>query len=547
MSERRYLELSVPRREAGKPSFCADSAQGIEDWAGAVSMADAEAAGETLLAAIEELNRLELSTARRFHAMETLRPLVHFVCSSVASGEAATGRARDERVRRLARLAQTLQVELATGYKIVLADGLRSEIDFHSGSTRASAGGRIIAAIHRTISELSHALLRCLQQYTPPPRRLWAQLHQLYSLAESRGVDDATVRDPENQVRERTTISDAYARALMLGSARANTLRPNMLGILFSVLEDWSRLVKVSSDATWHGTTVVVNLLSDNPPTPYSLYESSDEEDLRSVDASALLAPLNSYLSDDSIEGRERPAMLEGADDDLVRHAVQAWGAVTKRAYKRMPIDGEVQLCAGMDALHAHIGTPRRRSRSKVSEPVFTLKLVDASPGGYGMTFSGEWPADLQTGDLLGVRENDLSEWHVAVLRWFWNDTDGARMGVELLAPRAEAASARVLATRGDGNSEWIPVLVLPEVRALSQPPLLITPRARFRVGQKLALRRAEGESRVRLNRSGSLTPSFQQFELIELGGGGADNQPDTGIEVDFIEAGDDVLEQFEF
>ncbi|HSG88876.1 MAG TPA: hypothetical protein VLA56_06675 [Pseudomonadales bacterium] len=549
MNDRRSLELSVPRRENGKLSFCDDSLAGIEQWASAVSMSDSEAAAETLLAAIEELNRLEMASGRRFHAMETLRPLVHFVCSAIAGNRSRSGRARDgEQGRRQARLAQTLQVELATGYKIVIAEGLRTGTDFHAGTTRTSAGGRIIVAIHRNISELSHALLRCLQQYTPAPRRLWAQLHQLYYLAESKGVDDATVRDPENQLRERTSITDAYARALMLGSARANTLRPHMLGTLFNVLEDWSSLVRLVPDVSYHGGTVVVDLTSDEPPKTYALYQSHDDEDLRCLDASALLTPLNNYLADDASDVGARPALLEATNDDLVRHAVRAWGAVTKRAYKRMPVDGSVAVCAGMRALHAQITMDRDRRRSRRAlqdDPaLFSLRLVDASPGGYGMTFEGEGPEDLQTGELLGVREPGSSEWHVAVLRWFWNGADGARLGIELLAPRAEAAEARVLTTRGS-HSDWAEALVLPEVSALSQPPLLITPRGPFRVAQKLALRRDGEEARVRLQAARPLTDSFQMFELKELAGAGG--LPVTGIEVDYIDAGDDELEQFDF
>lgn len=551
MSTRRSIEIAIPPQQPGSPSFCEGGQEGIEAWASAVSMTDPQAAAETLFAAIEELNRLEIQAGRRFHALETLRPLVHFTCAAMASSRLRRGREfEDGRAR--ARLAQSLQTELASGYNIIIAESLRSGVELHAGSTRSSAGGRVVVAMHRTITELSHALLRCLQHYTPPPRRLWAQLHQLYRLAESKGVENTGVQDPEHQLRKRTTIADAYARALMLGAARPNTLRPGVLGTLFAVLEDWSRLVRVvGAGADDHGALLHVELNGDGPPFPRAMHTPARGEDLRSLDASALLFPLNVWLADETGHGGERPALLEAASDDLVRHAVRAWGAITKRSYKRMPVAGRVDACVGMNALHVHLGEEctQRAAGAGVGQPaqddarLFQLALVNASPGGYGMTLEGEWPADLQVGELLGIRERDTADWHVAVLRWFNNTDDSMRIGIELLAPRAEPARARVLTTRG--GSDWTSVLILPEISAIAQSSQLITPRGRFRVGNKLILQRPGRENRARLEASHVITDSFVQYALAELGVDSATR--DTGIEVDYIDAGDSELRKFNF
>ena len=548
MNTQRSIEIAIPPQRPGKPSFCAETQDGIEAWASGLSMADAQAAANTLFAAIAELNRLKMRAGRRFYALETLRPLVHFTCAAMARSRLRRGHELKEG-RQRARLAQALQTELACGYSIIIAESLRRGVELHAGSTRSSAGGRVVVAIHRTITELSHALLRCLQHYTPPPHRLWAQLHQLFSLAESRGVLNSKVQDPEHQLRRRSSIADAYARALMLGAARPNTLRPGVLGTLFVVLEEWSRLVHVVDDGDDHGSMMVVELNGDGPPVPRSLQTADDDRDLRSLDASALLLPLNSYLADAAGRDSERPALLAAANDDLIRHAVHAWGAITKRSYKRMPVAGHLDACLGMQALHRNldaggrqrVARRRKRNAENTAPPLFQLTLMDASPGGYGMTLEGEWPADLQVGELLGIREHDTADWHIAVLRWACNTGDAMRIGIELLAPRAEAASARVLTTRGGSN--WTQVLILPEISAIAQPSQLITPRGQFRVGQKLMLRRHSRETRARLEASQAITDSFVQYALAEFGGDSTTRV--TGIEVDFIDDGDSELRKF--
>lgn len=554
LNEERTMSLSIPRREARELSFSDGSVEDLARWADELPITEGVAAGTLLRDALSELNRTEGASLVRFEQMELLRPVAHFVCSAFAP-QARRALLIDEQEREEAILAQSLQFELATGYKIVLVDALRNDVELAPGASRSSPSGIALIALHRTLTELAQTLLRSLQRYTPPPPRLWEQLHQLYALAEMKGVLTESVHDEENQFRPETRIIDAYVRAAMLGAARPNTLRPATLGTLFKVLEDWARFVDLSPDEPEDGVHAVLDLSGDHPPVTAALYTHHDDEDLRTVDATRLLDVLNRHLDPEQTQVQAGPVMPEKDPDDLVRHAVQAWGVVTKRIFKRMPVEGGLRICAGMLAIHYHIadgvpfedrlvgGTRRRPGRVPARFRVFELTLADASPGGYGLVCEGDFPEDLQTGDLLGVHKEGGGEWHIAVVRWFGNEPSGARLGIELLAPRAEPAGARRVASRGSAR-EWVPVLLLPELRALHQPSALITPRGAFRIGQKLALNCGGRERKVRLETSRSFTDNFHQFALKELGDRG--EQPDTGIQVDYLDD-DDAFEQFDF
>ena len=555
MNEERTLSLSIPKREDRALSFSDGSIDGLARWADELPITEGFAAGTLLRDALAELNRTTGEHDLRFQQMELLRPVAHFVCSTFAPAQARRALLVDEQERAEANLAQSLQFELATGYKIVLVDGLRSGIDLEAGARRESPAGIALIAVHRTLTELAQTLLRSLQRYTPPPPRLWQQLHQLFALAELRGVLDETVHDEENQFRPETRIVDAYVRATMLGAARPNTLRPTTLGTLFKVLEDWTRFVDLSTEEPEDGAHAVLNLSGDHPPITAAAYEHGEDEELRVIDSTRLLDVLNRHLDPEQTQVQTGPVMPETDPDELVRHAVQAWGVVTKRIFKRMPVEGRLKICAGMLAIHYHVadgvpfedrlvgGTRRRPGRVPARFRTFELTLADASPGGYGLVCEGDFPEDLQTGDLLGVHKEGVGEWHIAVVRWFGNEPSGARLGIELLAPRAEPAGARRVASRGSAK-EWVPVLLLPELRALHQPSALITPRGAFRIDQKLALNCGGRERKVRLEASRSFTDNFHQFTLTELGDRG--EQPDTGIKVDYLDD-DDAYEHFDF
>lgn len=557
MKEERTLSLSIPKREARALSFSDGSVEDLARWTNELPITDSMVAGTRLRDALAELNRSEGDPLTRFRQMELLRPVAHFICSSFAPTRPRRALFTDDTERAEAHLAQALQFELATGYKIVLVDVLRSGVELTPRVQRESPGGVALVALHRALTELAQTLLRSLQRYTPPPPRLWEQLHRLYALAELRGVLDETVRDEENKFRSETRIVDAYLRAAMLGAARPNTLRPATLGTLFSVLEDWARFVVLSPEAPEDEAHAVLDLASDRPPLAAALYTHREDEELRVIHPTRLLDVLHRHLDPEMTQVTAGPVMPEHDADELVRHAVQAWGVVTKRVFKRLPIDGELEFCAGMLAIHYHIaggvpfedrltgGTRRRGARVPARFRTFDLVLADASPGGYGLVCEGDFPEDLQTGDLLGVHKAGAGEWHIAVVRWFGNEPSGARLGIELLAPRAEPAGARRIATRSSAQ-DWSPVLLLPELRALHQPAGLITPRGTFRIGQKLALNQGGREHKVRLETSRSFTDNFHHFTLTELGDRGAPHaQPFTGIEVDYLD--DDAFDQFDF
>ncbi|MEZ5554458.1 hypothetical protein [Haliea sp.] len=145
----------------------------------------------------------------------------------------------------------------------------------------------------------------------------------------------------------------------------------------------------------------------------------------------------------------------------------------------------------------------------------YTIKSINASPGGYCLAWEETPPGIIRSGDLLCVREDDHPNWVLATIRWVSHlEGKSTLIGVELLSPGAESWGARIHAETG--LSEPIRVLLLPEIKLVAQPPTLITPRSGFREGQGLTLLR-EGTTRdVRLQRLVAATGAYSQFEFRE-------------------------------
>ncbi|HET8708130.1 MAG TPA: GTPase, partial [Pseudomonadales bacterium] len=149
---------------------------------------------------------------------------------------------------------------------------------------------------------------------------------------------------------------------------------------------------------------------------------------------------------------------------------------------------------------------------------IFSCRLVNSSPGGYCLQWTSATPASVKTGEILAVRETEQSNWAIAVIRWVKQfKTEGTRMGIELLAPKATPAAARVVQKTGD-LTEYMRALVLPELRAIGQPSTLITPSVPFQVGQKIMCTLNGEELKGQLIKLVTSTASISQFQFKLFG-----------------------------
>ncbi len=90
------------------------------------------------------------------------------------------------------------------------------------------------------------------------------------------------------------------------------------------------------------------------------------------------------------------------------------------------------------------------------------------------------------------------------------------QIGVELLSPTATPYGARVLQKMGDSQSEYMRVLVLPEVTPTGQAKTLITPAVSFKENQKVMLVQNGREVTVLLTKLVFSSGYYSQFEFLE-------------------------------
>jgi len=570
--------LTAPAPELENLSFALPEPDSVGEWISRLPMANVPETAGQIRQATFEIARLDTDWATRMALLEGIRPTILYLTARLDKAANSAGTSADA----ITRLAQRLQTNLCSGYKAVVLAA------FEDAESDAQACRTASLAIHRALSDLSRTLLRTLQYYVAPADKLWLNLHQLYLLAETLGIQDEEQADTGNAGSPELSINAVYLRSVLLALARPYQLRHRELSDVFTALAGWDGLTHLTADLD--DGLYAVDLGSDKGPAPSESLKRN--ESCRGIELAALMTELESHLN--RTDAGDGPGTIELG---LISHLTGAWGEMTSRAFNRADSSEPIQLCVGLKSAHYYLSdnaefSDTLRNTTTVSDdmshpfgdnvhflpnagevkdvwedafdvdgkiptnpkfedpeltlvthqpsaasdaiedpyPCFDSTAADMSPSGYRLRWSQPFPPSLQTGELIGLRDQADPRWCLAVARWIRQDDQGPFMGVELLAPQARPVAIRVIQSKGS-TAEFQRAFLLPELKPLGRPATLITPATPFKGGQKVMIRENGSQNTAQLGECLLKTGSFNQFSFRVLDGylEKPDGQPNMG------------------
>lgn len=559
------LNLRIPQQTLKSLSFAEGTEKGIIQWLANLPKANIGETARQLYQGLIEINQLDIPADKRLVILERIRPEVHYVCSALSKYYLGQSIVLEDKPRKVANLSQSLQNHLANGYKIVVAQERSIKSRDHSAL--------VSLAIQRAMRSLCGPLLRAFQLYCPVADGVWLELHQLYQLARKRKLHQQPVVDNESQGGKPLSIEQCYVIALLMGSARPNQMRQSAMGRLFVTLEDWSSMA-VLVEPTDPRALFIINPAMDCPPRYRSLIREEDLTESLGLSTQSLVEGIKEYMLNGG-ESRGSLKIPEGFGIELLQHVSQSWGDLAERTFNRVPGRGILKLSIGMSATHFRISQipftrfidadekdinpfsdAAQRERHKggwngafdgeatsldwspgsveqinynslpgdasleedeESFPIYSLPIVNHSPGGFCLTWPKDVPKQLQAGELLGIQEESDQDWSLAVVRWIRQVRGGGtQMGVELVAPHCTPCAVKLM-RKTEQPSTYLRGLILPEVTAIDRPATLITPRMPFQVNSKVLILQGNREVRAHLVDRVAATGSFSQFEYKVL------------------------------
>lgn len=398
----------------------------------------------------------------------------------------------------LNRLSQHLQSQLRTQYLMsarmpkVMESQLRNQM-LHYSQLFCTAYQRFLV-IEMKDDEGIRALLpeamACMMHYQAehalwlyfrhfsPDKVFWTNVHQLYRLAETRGMAIAPVLLFGQEIG--TTVQDQYLVLLLVSLLGSGNLQPRQINMAYMLAQRLSSYVSLVAENTGE-LSFCVNLALGLPPGRPS---AGNIPTMRYWGTSALIEQINTWLImlDSSQMPEELKSLREpGLDAALLRYLQREWASQPYRFERaeRLPVTGKMlELAYRLPLLHKLVREPDEKkyadkaasssdemaeiriygfvtSRSSPSasvsregaesKEVLPQCLVDnQSASGLGVslaTIGNEW---VSIGGLLGFRSGSEALWSLGIMRRINRPSaEKIYLGVEILSERPVAASIR--------------------------------------------------------------------------------------------------------
>lgn len=582
MSDFPTTRITVPAAELDRLSFCDTDPGALAEWVIALPMANTTDTAAQVRQATWEIARLDVTAEARMALLEQIRPILHYLCArldrnaatSHAHGDAiarlaqrlqtnlcsgyksvvvaglaarsagARGLDRDllpQAIHRaLSDLSRTLLRTLQ--FYVEPADRLWFELNqlYLLAERLEVAETRVEDAENheRPVTTPTSAYLRSLLLACCKPNQMrYRQLAEVFNCLEDWCRFVTLEPDATSALFAVDLESDqgpVYKR-LMHEAVEPRGIRTDVLVYqIESYLRDLPAEIRVpegTSEPQLHhlaeawgemrprshrrtDTSGTIKVCVGLRSAHYFLSGGLEFQDLLDDPDNLVKQELNPFLLDPETRERHRPHGTKDVWDD----AFDVGGRIPENPNVADP-DGVLRRAREQATARGRAAQPAGDTDGeRSSHQIFDTTAIDTSPGGYQIRWNDPLPPQLQTGEILAMREALDNRWCVAVIRWIRQNQDGTAMGIELLAPRAVPVAVRVIQKVG-GPTSYARALMLPELAPIDQPATLITPRLPFQAGQKIHLYKQGVRSTAQLTKCVLKTESVNQFTYRMLSG----------------------------
>ena len=484
-----------------------------------------------------------------------MRTPAQFICQSLRKHYINQTTALTPQQLTIANLAQTIQMEMANGYKIL--------IEQLASNPSAELEAQILPiALQRVIHYYTHIIIRCYQLYSMSPKEIWRELHLVYKHAE------------KHHLLKQNNIADDYKRALMIAASYPYQWRQTEQDSIYKAAEVWAPLTTIRNDLpnVSEPGFLVIDFADDKPPMSLSRGVIQFSSSCKVLDVNPILERLNKLLK--TIEPNELQARIAHANDpeyavstSILRGLIKEWGTPIARFHDRTVKQETVRFCTGLIATHYYLNEERAFQSPSASSstansssstpaddtltltlpsmgvtesidfassgnteksasgestsnyPLYTCTLVNETPDGYGLRWTNESYPTIQPGEVMAIekKENDKKIWEICKIRWVQHQGKNEfRLGVERMSKTAKGAETLLVPKAGaaqilkDGNPAGY------YLRCILWGTSILVPTIPFKKGSQVLV--LEGNNtrpvHIELAELVDVTGSYKRFEF---------------------------------
>lgn len=501
------ITFSSSQQDKAKSELLDMTPDHLAQWRNNLTLSDIGVAAKKMYLVLHEMHSVQLVPLARLEMMELLRPTVSFICTHLSKKIFEDSQLVAAKKNKIALLIQTLRLEAAEGYRIVIDQLANNKM--HKKL--------LLTAIYRLMTFQYKILSTSYQLYASPPDGLWLEMHKLYIFSEKQNLATKPIsQDNVVQIRHKT-ILDAYKHCLLMGVSNPFRLSQKEIQQLDYLLEDWIKHVNLKSIESASNQFIIVNLNEDTGPIYYE-YEQTGPltGNLLSLGLDKLVKYVSEIIAIKEEKSAQKTdtqlsALEQMINSILLEKLYSSWTQRPARSKDRVVAQGKIKVSIGLSSIHYfiekmtqphHVGEIQGNQdeiimSSDIGEsgniPVnsYYCQIVNESPGGFRLEWEENPPNEISALELIGleiINEQKHSFWLVGSIQWLKQINGKLNIGVKILSPFAKSVKIQLYNKDEGALSKLMSALLLPESLHSKQPQSIITPYLPFKENSKIAL-----------------------------------------------------------
>ncbi len=457
-----FLFLTVPAHHAAQNDAVELNTKRLKQWLDALPVMDVIKTVESLHAAIEPFNELQISDDERLKLLEIYYVVMDDILFSYDDMRITMLPISIEERRSLKNDIMWLYLSLANGYKSIVKSGFDSKLSSEKNTT-------LLVSIYRAMELIIQAMLYAFRSHETPPPLSYLEINQLYMYAEFYHVLDTKIKNINSG--HHSTINSLYKQILLLVASDPYRVNSNELIEIYFFLEKFATLcvIEKSVDCKSEEGKYLIDLMEDKPP---QLYEYAEKPATllshRTIDVWPVVQAFGEELSGEyNLEsfGVEKSSSGQYSlssstmEKRFVEILTQQLMGKMSREHERQPAISKCHVAIGLSAINFYL-----INKSRIKELIepektegmtvtsidfeeqadFSLdvwQLRDKSESGCSLTIKKNMlTQELVIGDVAGIIINDAKgKAHIQIVfvRWVRGDNDTFKMGVEFIKGNA--------------------------------------------------------------------------------------------------------------
>ncbi|HEY5683357.1 MAG TPA: hypothetical protein VIR61_06750 [Sulfuricaulis sp.] len=536
------LTLVLPTLTARSADDIELQPQKVKKWLEELPLLNISETGRKLHSTLSIYNRVDFDNKLRLQILELFRYPVSQLSLEFTKQYSGLPLPLSEKHKSIAEQNRQFHMEMANGYK-------RIAMNMSTTIVQGTEEQAFLAlAIQRAIRYLCCELGVTYQTYSPCPLNTWKEIHALYALAETSGLGEIVIVDELNKAVPRTCVNHAYKQALLLHFSDPYHLPPRMIDWTHQYLDRWAPLAQLTEASSSYNPTCqfLIDLHIDHAGIAYTASAvPEDPKRYRLLNTIELARQVHAQLTL-LVNGEMPPAeglpenFFRECGQDLLRRLVNDWGVNPQRTFHRTKkVRHRVEIAIGMDRINYWMNGGKKfvvsstfvgpvPQRTVLASEGFKHKDVqipgrelsiwdveDEGAGGLSLSIRGKIQLHIQVGDILITRTSGESNaWTLGVIRWVRSTgISHIEIGIQHLAPSANPVVIKTVNENGQ-ESDFLPALLLPEIKPLKQTQTLVTHRGVFKPELSVFMDNGYRLYRITPTRLIEASQAFEQFSF---------------------------------